>query len=69
MKWSLLSSKSSVKSSFIDCDTFKVDNAEQLDTDEDGVGDECDPDIDGDGVQNSKDNCPLIPNADQVFKI
>ena len=43
-----------------------VDNAQQLDTDEDGRGDECDQDLDGDGVDNEEDNCPLIPNPDQV---
>ncbi len=46
-----------------------VDNAEQLDTDDDGLGDECDDDIDGDGVDNKDDNCPLIPNKDQVIFI
>lgn len=32
------------------------------------VGDACDNDIDRDldGIQDNKDNCPEIPNADQV---
>lgn len=29
-------------------------------------GDACDPDIDGDGVPNAADNCPVISNANQV---
>ena len=36
-----------------------------MDTDEDGLGDECDPDIDNDNIPNAQDNCPLIPNPDQ----
>ena len=36
-----------------------------MDTDEDGIGDECDPDIDNDGIPNGDDNCPLIPNPGQ----
>ena len=38
----------------------------QLDTDGDLQGDNCDNDKDGDGVLNLDDNCPLVPNADQV---
>ena len=43
-----------------------IPNADQADTDGDGQGDACDPDIDGDGVLNDADNCPLVPNADQA---
>lgn len=43
----------------------KVPNSDQLDTDEDGRGDECDTDADGDGVLNVRDNCPWAYNPDQ----
>ena len=33
--------------------------------DNDGIGDVCDPDIDGDGVLNTVDNCVTTPNPDQ----
>ena len=42
------------------------DNADQLDADEDGVGDDCDPDADNDGIPNLEDNCPLIANPEQM---
>jgi Thrombospondin type 3 repeat len=45
-------------------------NADQTDSDGDGIGDVCDttdpdPDTDGDGVLDANDNCPTVVNADQ----
>lgn len=43
-----------------------VRNNDQLDSDEDGIGDVCDDDMDDDGVTNDSDNCDLIVNPDQT---
>jgi hypothetical protein len=47
----------------ISCTTYA--NADQADLDADGLGDVCDPDDDGDGVDDRQDNCPRVVNPDQ----
>lgn len=44
----------------------EVANTEQADLDADGIGDECDPDRDGDGRENDADNCPDLANKEQT---
>ncbi len=50
-----------------------VNNADQADSDGDGLGDQCDslplgapPDGDEDGIPDDEDNCPALANADQL---
>nr|WP_293183622.1 thrombospondin type 3 repeat-containing protein [Nannocystis sp.] len=40
-------------------------NADQLDSDGDGMGDVCDPDDDDDKLLDGDDNCPLVKNPGQ----
>lgn len=48
------------------CDNCPVTaNAEQADTDHDGVGDACTDDVDGDGFVDEEDNCPELHHPDQ----
>ena len=41
-------------------------NADQLDSDGNGLGDSCDGDNDGDEVADESDNCPDVSNPDQT---
>ncbi|KAL6080373.1 Cartilage oligomeric matrix protein [Balamuthia mandrillaris] len=45
------------------CET--VANPDQLDSNNNGVGDACEPDIDEDGVTATFDNCPTVANPGQ----
>ena len=47
-----------------DCNGLTDDGYPDLDLD--GIADCVDPDIDGDGVLNGQDNCPTVPNANQL---
>jgi syndecan 4 len=44
---------------------LNIANSDQLNTDGDEKGDECDKDKDNDGIINNDDNCPLIYNPRQ----
>ncbi|MCP3982327.1 MAG: hypothetical protein GY716_23745 [bacterium] len=57
----LIVPKLSVAAAVLD-NCLGVHNPEQVDTDMDGLGDACDPDIDNDGVENASDNCPTVQN-------
>lgn len=49
------------------CDNCpEIANGDQRDVDQDELGDRCDPDMDGDGVINEEDNCPLLYNPEQI---
>jgi hypothetical protein len=45
---------------------MSVPNADQLDSDEDGVGNFCDLDDDNDGIEDMEDNCPITVNQSQA---
>ena len=47
-------------------DAFPSDHTEWLDTDGNGIGNNADPDDDGDGVEDESDNCPLVSNPGQA---
>lgn len=49
-----------------DDNCVRVWNPQQADFDQDGRGDRCDSDEDGDGVPTASDNCPRAKNASQA---
>lgn len=49
-----------------DDNCVEIPNANQLDTDNDMLGDVCDNDADNDTVSNQDDNGPLVSNIDQA---
>jgi hypothetical protein len=57
-----------VNSATVSCDDncILIQNTDQLDSDLNGQGDQCDGDDDGDTIPDSSDNCPLMPNFDQI---
>ena len=40
-------------------------NPDQDDYDLDGIGDQCDKEVDSDGIPNARDNCPFFFNRSQ----
>jgi len=53
-----------IENSIDNCES--VANPNQIDTDNDGLGDACDDDDDNDGVLDIMDNCSLMANPDQL---
>ena len=47
-------------------DQMPLDPTEIYDTDGDGIGNNSDMDDDGDTINDTNDNCPLVSNADQL---